>query len=104
MRDDDVVRRLTVALRSSRDPDVEAIVVRARDAAVAEAGSVLEAVITRSILERAADYLASDPGHAPAAPPSPERARGREPEWIWYVYGIQRADTALPVSVDGVVA
>jgi Gas vesicle synthesis protein GvpL/GvpF len=101
MRDEGVLRRLTAALRESRDPDVGAIVVRARHAAVAEATSVLEAAFTQSILERAADLVESTQSGSDA--PSPHGAPGQDTSWVWYVYAIQRADAALPGGLDGVV-
>jgi Gas vesicle synthesis protein GvpL/GvpF len=98
---EDVVRRLTGVLRSSSDPGIELILARARESAVSEATAIIERLITRSILERAADHLAAS--HPDDATASSERARGRAPPWAWYVYGIQPAAADLPAGVAGVV-
>ena len=116
MHDEELLRRLGAALRSSDDPGVEPIVARAREAAVREATAILEALLTRSILERAVDQLAApdpdapstpatDPGEAarPGARPPPGAEAEETPEWLWYVYGFQRADAEPPTAATGIV-
>jgi Gas vesicle synthesis protein GvpL/GvpF len=71
VQDDDVLLRLTAALHDRVEPDLDAIVAAARDAAIAEATSVLQAVMTRSILERVADHLDAALSAADVPPPKP---------------------------------
>ena len=100
MQDEEFLRRLREVLRSTEDPGVEPIVARARERAITEASAILEALITRSILERAVDHLSGSERRKPAA----QRAEpGEEPRWLWYVYGIERADIDPPVDVSGIV-
>ncbi len=100
MQDEEYFRRLNAALRSSDDPGVGPIVARAREVAVTEATAILETLITRSILERAVDHLSVLESDATGAP-GPES--GEAPEWVWYAYGIQRADANAPATVAGVL-
>lgn len=100
MQDEEFLHRLSATLRTGDDPGVEPIVARAREAAVREATAILEALMTRSILERAVDHLAvGDAGESAAPGTEPDEP----PEWIWYVYGIQGADADPPAAVDGIV-
>jgi hypothetical protein len=99
MQDEELLRRLRKLLTSTAEPSVEPIVARAREAAVDEATSILEALITRSILERAVDHLSA---REPHEPPAPRTEAGGEPQWLWYVYGIQRGDADPPPEVAGV--
>jgi hypothetical protein len=116
MQDDEYLRRLSEALRSSDDPGVEPIVARAREAAVREATAILEALMTRSILERAVDHLAVGPDAAGSDAPPARSAEtleseeseesdepGEVPERLWYVYGIQPADADPPTAATGIV-
>jgi Gas vesicle synthesis protein GvpL/GvpF len=100
MQDEEFLRRLSEVLRSTDEPGVEPIVARAREAAVQEATTILEALITRAILERAVDHLSPrerDVSPAPCTTP------GAEPQWLWYVYGIQRVDADPPTEMTGIV-
>jgi hypothetical protein len=104
MSDDDVLRRLGAALRGVDDPEVDAILARAREAAVTEASAVLEALMTRSILERAVDHLTGGAPDEPPTAPEPEPAPEPDPGRLWYAYGIQRADAgplAAPAGIGG---
>jgi hypothetical protein len=101
MRDDDVLQRLSAALRGSPDPGIEPLLARARASAAAEATSILEALMVRSILERAADHLSrGTPGAPPSSDePEPDRTHPR----ACYVYGIQRSEDDPPAGIAGVV-
>lgn len=147
MQDEGFLRRLSEALRTSEDPGVESVVEHAREAAVTEATAILEALLTRLILERAVDRLsasgepsssddestepqasqadsrASPTSHDESAEPpvagvesrqpapthvsgevlAPRAEPGDEPSWVWYVYGIERADADPPTDVTGIV-
>lgn len=100
MQDEELLRRLGKLLRSTAEPDVEPIVERARQAAVDEVTAILEALLTRSILERAVDQLAAG---EPGAPTVARTRPGPAPDLLCYVYGVQHAAADPPADAPGVV-
>ena len=79
MQDEELLRRLSKLLRSVDDPRVELIVDQARGAAAREATAILEALLTRAILERAVDQISLGEHHEPSAPVATPATEGGEP-------------------------
>lgn len=116
MPDDDLLRRLRDAVESSGGIDPAELVDAAWEDAVAEAKAVLQAVMTKALLEDAVAALQPDragppapvqslgavprPAPTPPAPSAPATAERRD-SWVWYLYGVTRAGAPLP-NVNGV--
>jgi hypothetical protein len=109
--DDDLLRRLRDAIETSGGIDPAELVQAAWEDAAAEAKSVLQAVMTKALLEGAAESLrtlAEQPPSRPARVAQPTRAEVAQPTapssgdpWVWYLYGVTRAATEVP-KVRGV--
>lgn len=109
MPDDGLLRRLRDAVAGSGQVDAAELVDAAWEDAAAEAKGVLQAVMTKVLLEEAAVVLqpaprrAAAPAAHPAFQPDPAAADVRDPgdPWVWYLYGVTRAGTSLP-KISGV--
>jgi hypothetical protein len=108
--DDDLLRRLRDAVESSAGIDPEELVAAAWEDAATEAKAVLQAVMTKALLEGAAAALqparSSEASRPPRVPPAesgtsaPIGAGSGDP-WVWYLYGVTRAGAPMP-EVRGV--
>ena len=113
MPDDDLLRRLRRAVESGTGIDAGELVDAAFQDAVAEARTVLQAVMTKALLEQAAEHLTQQTAgqstgplplsrtaaHEPAAEADVATEGQSDPEgWVWYVYGVARAGSAVPTT------
>ena len=108
MPDDDLLRRLRDAVEGSGGIDPAELVDAAWEDAVAEAKAVLQAVMTKALLEDAVATMrparsAAPPASAVAATSRPAPAPAPAPApttegWVWYLYGVTRAGVPLPTT------
>ena len=100
MPDDDLLRRLRDAVEASGAIDPAELVAAAWEDAATEAKAVLQAIMTKALLEDAVAALQPQPEPQPEPAPAPAAAGGAD-VWVWYLYGVTRTGAPLP-TISGV--